>query len=85
MIENFGMTNIQNIPGDTDFESVLNDDSLAREKNSGQTVPNDNSPFGAPVSEPPSSKDKTPVNENPNALPRRMTARAWTNSERRIY
>lgn len=85
MIENFGMTNVQNIPGDTDFENTLSDDNFAGEKNSGQTVPDGNPPFGAPVSEPPSNKNKTPVNENPNALPRQMTARAWTNSERRIY
>ena len=85
MIENFGMTNVQNIPGDTDFENVLNDNNFAPEKNSGQPISTGNPPFGALVSEPPSNKDKTVINEIPNALPRQMTARAWTNYERRIY
>lgn len=79
MIENFGMTNVQNIPGDTDFENILDDNNFDDEKKDGQPISNGNPPF----SEPPSKK--IPVNETPAALPRQMNARAWTSYERRIY
>ncbi|MEP6925065.1 MAG: hypothetical protein ABI954_11420 [Pyrinomonadaceae bacterium] len=78
-----GMTNAQNIPGDTDFDAPpQNEQDRLREKDN-QQVPPDKQPFIAPVSDPPHDRDKKPINENPREPTRIMSVRSQ--SERRIF
>ena len=76
-----GMTNVQNIPGDTDFEDrPRSEEDRIREKDNRQVPPGTNI---NPVNDPPYDKSKKPVNENLNELQRIMSARGV--SERRIF
>lgn len=77
------ITNVQNIPGDTDFEvPSQNEQDHLREKNN-QQMPPDKRPFIVPVTDPPYEKDKKPMNESPREPLRIMKARSM--HERRIF
>lgn len=70
-----GMTNVQSIPGDTDFddERPQSEEDRIREKDNRQ-MPPDKNDFIKPINDPPYQKDKKPINEVPRELPRIMNA-----------
>ena len=81
MISAEGITNVQNIPGDTDFDDrPRSEEDRIREKDNRQVPPDTTI---TPVSDPPYEKDKKPINENPNEPQRIMRARSIY--ERRIF
>ena len=76
-----GMSNVQNIPGETDFDDrPRSEEDRIREKDNRQ-VPPDTSI--TPVNDPPFEKDKKPVGEISNEPQRIMMSRSVY--ERRIF
>lgn len=76
-----GITNIQNIPGDTDFDDrPRSEEDRIREKDNRKVPPET---IVTPVNDPPYEKDKKPVSENPNESQRIMMSRSVY--ERRIF
>ncbi len=76
-----GMSNVQNIPGETDFDDrPRSEEDRIREKDNRQVPPG--API-TPISDPPSEKDKKPINENPNEPQRIMRAKSVY--DRRIF
>lgn len=81
MIDSQGIFNMQQIPGDTDFDGipVVSDD----ESESPIQIPSDAVPSIVPVSEPPTETEIAEINENPKHAPRIM--RAAASIDNRIY
>lgn len=79
-----GMTNAQNIPEtDTDFDDrARSEEERLRRKDEPRQVPPDKQPYIAPVNEPPTAENRTPVKEN-NDPP--MVAMKAAMFERRIF
>ena len=76
-----GMTNIQNIPGDTDFDDrPHSEEDRIREKDNRQVPPDTTV---TPINDPPYEKGKKPVGENINEPQRIMMSRSVY--ERRIF
>jgi len=76
-----GMTNVQNIAGDTDFDDrPRSEEDRIREKDNRQVPPDT---VVTPVKDPPYENDKKPINENPNQ-PQRIMSSCSIN-ERRIF
>lgn len=62
MKQTAGLTNIQNIPGDTDFDDhPRSQENPVREKDNRQTPPDT---VITPISDPLFEKDKKPINED---------------------
>ncbi len=69
-----GMTNIQNVPGDTDLDDrPRSEEDRIREKDNRQVPPDTTI---TPINDPPYEKDKKPVNEIPNEPQRIMSSRS---------
>lgn len=78
-----GMTNVQNIPGNNDFDDRPgSEEDRIREKDNRQTPP-DKEPFIVPVDDPLYQKDKKPIDENPREPQRIMSSSSVY--ERRIF
>ena len=76
-----GMTNVQNIAGDTDFDDrPRSEEDRIREKDNRQVPPGT---VVNPINDPPSEKDKKPINEYPSE-PRRIMS-SHSIYERRIF
>jgi hypothetical protein len=76
-----GMSNVQNIPGNTDFDDrPRSEEDRIREKDNRQVPPDT---ITTPINDPPYEKDKKPVNENPSEPQRIM--RSQLNYDRRIF
>ncbi len=76
-----GMSNVQNIPGDTDFDDrPRSEEDRIREKDNRQMPPDT---IITPINDPPYEKDKKPVNEDSSEPQRIMSSRS--NYERRIF
>lgn len=76
-----GMTNVQNIAGDTDFDDrPRSEEDRIREKDNRQVPPGTDV---TPINDPPYENDKKPINENPSEPQRIM--RSFSDYERRIF
>ncbi len=76
-----GLGNVQNIPGDTDFEDVTyNKEDKSNKKDKGQMPPDT---IITPINDPLYEKNQQPINENSREPQRIM--RNFTYSERRIF
>lgn len=76
-----GMSNVQNIPGDTDFDDrPRSEEDRIREKDNRKIPPDT---IITPVNDPTYEKGKKPINENSGESQRIMNRRS--NYERRIF
>lgn len=76
-----GITNVQNIPGDTDFDDrARSEEDRIREKDNRQVPPD---AIVTPITDPPYEKGKKPISENQSEPQRIMSSRSV--SERRIF
>lgn len=78
MVENLGIINVQNVPGDTDFDNNAAAEIVSSSEPDERQSTGDKQPRVAPPIK------QTLIGE-PTAAPRAFKAAAWTRYERRIF